>query len=322
MEEYQNWKYDCRSDGKCFKFEVVPSEKMMEPASFFKYYALNSYSIEALTGCYVYATHPNKFNDSIDCNSQILNFQNASKKDLEALYGPYYNKFLEIYETEQNLKNYISEHFKLIAYKHIGIICLATNNDSIYHWSNYSQNASGFCVEFDVEMFPFRYFGPFPMHYVDKITPVDVRNNIPTALLIQTNIKTKDWKNEQEWRLLVSNPNGLDFDCYNEDESYKTLFNSVDDHKRKMKYPLNAIKSITLGERFFKSPDIRRYTITENEEEVVFLNKKTVMQRQILDFLENKLFVVYEIYNVLGVLKLQEIKIVKLHRQIYRIIKI
>lgn len=83
MEEYQNWKYDCRSDGKCFKFEVFPSEKMMEPASFFKYYALNSYSIEALTGCYVYATHPNKFNDSIDCNSQILNFQNASKKTLK-----------------------------------------------------------------------------------------------------------------------------------------------------------------------------------------------------------------------------------------------
>lgn len=322
MEEYQNWKYDCKKDGKCINFEVTPSEKIMEPASFFKYYALNTYSIEALTECYVYATHPNKFNDSIDCNSQILNFRNATKEDIEAFYGPFYNNALEICETEQNLKHYISEHFKLIAYKHIGIISLATKNDSIYHWSNYSQNASGFCIEFDVKLFPFRYFGPFPMHYVNKITQVDIHNNISTALLIQTNIKTNDWIQEQEWRLLVSNPNGSDFDYWNEDGSYNTLYNSVNDHNRKMKYPLNAIRSITLGESFFKSPDIKRYAITRNEEEIIFLNKKTSLHRQIMDFLEHKPFEINEIHNVLGVLKLQKIKITKLNKQIYRIIKI
>lgn len=294
----------------------------MVPACFFKYYALNTYSIEALTECYVYATHPNKFNDSIDCNSQILNFQNATKEDIEALYGPFYNNALEIYETEQNLKQNIAEHFKLIAYKHIGIISLATKNDSIYHWSNYSQNASGFCVEFDVKKFPFRYLGPFPMHYVDKIAQFDVHNNISIALLIQTNIKTKDWRHEQEWRLLVSNPNGSDFDYWNEDGSYNTLFNSANDHNRKMKYPLNAIKSITLGECFFNSPDIKRYSITKQEEEIIFLNEKTILHRQILDFIEHKPFAVYEIYNILGVLKLQEIKIIKLQKHIYRKIKI
>ncbi len=323
MEEYQSWKYNALEENGKIRFEVIPSEERKAPNSFFKYYSLNQNNVKALTGCYVYASHPNQFNDSVDCNSQILNFQNASQEDLRGLYPmDFYPKFLEIYGDEQFLKCCTSEHFKTLFYRHVGIVSLSTNNDSIYFWNSYTQNGQGFCVEWDVNKFPFRKYGPFPIHYVENIKPFEVRDNIPTAALIQTNIKTKDWQEENEWRLLVSNPEGLDFNLWDNDGSYSQQYNLGDEHNRKMKYPLGAIKGVTLGEWFFRSQNIRQYPITEDEREIVFLNKKETLRCQILDFLGKKLFPVYQVRNNLGILEVLPIVVVKLQNRVYRIINI
>ncbi len=322
MEEYQSWKYNAQVENGKIHFEVKPSEERKTPNSFFKYYSLNQNSVKALTGCYVYAPHPNQLNDSTDCNSQILNFQNASKEDLQTFYSKeLYPKFLEIYGDEAHLKSYMSTHFKTIFYRRVGIVSLATKNDSIYFWSSYAQSGQGFCVEWDVNMFPFRKCGPFPMHYVDNIIPFEVCDNIQTAALIQTNIKTKDWQKENEWRLLVSNPEGLDFNSWDDnDGSYSQQLNFGDEHNRKMKYPLEAIKGVTLGEWFFRSPNIRLYPITEDEIEIVFLNKKESLRCRVLDFLAKNISSVFQVKNNLSILEVLPIEVVKLQNRVYRII--
>ena len=322
MEEYQGWQYKATFKSGQVDFEVVPSVKNKKPNSFFKYYSVNPNSVEALTKYYVYASHPNQLNDSLDCNSQILDFQHASIEDMRELYEPFYSEFLRIHGGEDALKVNMSNDFKILVYRRVGIISLAVSNGIIYFWNTYAESGRGFCVEWNVDKFPFRLYGPFPMHYVDTIRPFEVCNNMSTSLLIQTNVKTRDWKDEHEWRLLVSNPNGLDFNTWELDGSYSERFNFGDEHDRKMRIPLEAVKSVTLGERFFRSSDIRCLPITSEEMEVVFLNKKEHLRCNVLDFLTNNQFAVKWIGNELGELIVCPIAVVKLQRNVYRIIKI
>ena len=321
MEEYQRWKYNATCEQNKMAFDVVPFETISKPGTFFKYYSVNENNVEALTNYYVYATHPNQFNDSVDCNSQILDFKTASDKDLQTLYEGFYNQFLDLCGSEEALKDYAASVFKTIAYRKVGLVSLATNNDSIYFWNPYAESGRGFCVEWDVEKFPFQKYGPFPIHYVDKIERFEVRNNVMTSLLIQTNIKTKDWENEHEWRLLVSNPPGVDFNSWENDGSCSEIYKFGDESNRKMKIPIEAVKSVTLGERFFRSPYIRCYNITSGEGEIVFLNnKKETLRCKVLNFLAAKKIETKLIANNLGVLVSKNVEIVQLENRIYRII--
>lgn len=319
-EDYQDWKYDAHQEENQLVFKVTPPSEM-KCDRFFKYYALSDNSVDALTKYYVYASHPNQLNDSVDCNSEILNFETAKACDLQSLYGPYYSKFLECYGGEEALKLYIPGHFKEVAYRHIGIVSLSTQNSNAHLWHVYAQDGQGFCVEFDVDKFPFRhYYGPNPIQYVDKLTRFNVNENVATALLVQTNVKTRTWEKEEEWRMLVSNPKGIDFNSWGEDGTLNQQFNFGDEHDRKMRYPLAAIKSVTLGERFFRSPSIRRYPITEDEFECVFLDDTEKLRCQVLDFLIGKPFESFLVTNNLGELTPRPIEVARLQERVYRVI--
>lgn len=318
---YQDWHYDACNQLDKIEFKVYPSPVLEnKPDSFFKYFALSDNSVEALTQCYIYASHPNQFNDSIDCSSQLLGFNNATNVELRSLYNGFYNSFLTLYGDEQTLREHTSEVFKTLAYRHIGIVCLTDNNCNAHLWHEYASDGAGFSVEFDVEKFPFRKHGPFPMHYVDKIEPFQVKNNMPIALLIQTNVKTKDWMNENEWRLLVSNPEGLDYNSWEDGGVFSQQYNLGDEHDRRMRYPFSAIKCVTLGERFFKAPSIRCYPISNDENEYVFLSDREELRCRVLDFLIGRPFGKYIITNNLGRLYATSMEIVKLQERVYRII--
>jgi len=237
---------------------------------------------------------------------------------LKALYNKFYEKFLGIYGSCGALKCATSEIYKILLYRRLGCFSMTTNNKNILLWNCYTAN-KGFCVEFAVEKFPFRYSGPFPMHYTNLLNPVFV-DCLQTATLLQTNLKTKDWEYEDEWRLLIHSPSGLDFNCWDKDCSCENSYNFGGEHNRKMRYPMDSIKSVTLGEWFFRGPNIRCYPITLEETEIVFLNKKEPMQCQVLDFLKDKKLAVYKIKNNLGVLEVQPVEIVKLQNRVYRII--
>lgn len=319
---YQDWVYESYEDNGRWGFKVEPtSDFKFNRKTFFKFYALSDNSIDALTRCYIYASHPNQFNDSFDCHSQILNFKNSNDSILECIYGHLYNDFLNFYGGKEALMAYTSEHFKEVIYRHIGLISLAERNTNAHLWHAYSQDSQGFCVEFDIAKFPFKCYGPNPIQYVDKLIPHDVNNNVQAALFIQTNVKTSDWQSEQEWRLIVSNPEGLDFNSWGTDGSLHREYNRGDEHDRKMRYPLDAIKSITLGERFFRSPNIRWYPVSDDEFECVFLDRnKEELRCKVLDFLINKPIRLYLIDDIMGELMPIPIGITKLQSQVYRII--
>lgn len=318
-ENYQGWRYEAKFEGNQLVFKVKPSLELKSD-KFFKYYSLSNNSVDALTNCYVYASHPNQFNDSFDCNSQILSFEKATKGDIQGLYANLYSQYLEIYGSEEALRERASDDFKELFCRHVGFVSLTSRNDNTHLWHVYSQDSQGFCVELNVDKFPFKCYGPHPIQYVDKLSQFDVNKNVPTALLIQTNVKTKDWEMEEEWRVLVSNPEGFDFNSWETDGSLSERYNLGDEHDRKMKYPFGAIKSITLGERFFRSPNIRCCQISNEEKEYVFVNDDEEMRVKVLDFLIGKPFELSLIKNDMGELIPMPIEIVKLQSKVYRII--
>jgi hypothetical protein len=97
----------------------------------------------------------------------------------------------------------------------------------------------------------------FPIQYVDKLESIDFFGNnfrgpdIP--YIYSTGIKRKDWDYEKEWRLI---PFTMDYGVPN---SIKGPFPDVPSlNERKLYYPKEAIKSITLGKHFFNGSNLKK----------------------------------------------------------------
>ncbi len=267
-----NYEYDEVSK----EMAVIPNENKQKPTTFFKYYNLGVNSVDALTNLYVYATHPNQLNDPFDCNDAIVTF--SSKVSIEHLCGN--NKALadSVFESYgDGAYEWASKIHRTILYRKLGILSLTETWDNLLLWSHYSKN-DGFCIEFDTVKFPFNSYGPFPINYCTKIEKIDVDKGGHLAMLVQTNQKSDKWSYENEWRLLISNPAGFDMMSYGDEAEQ---YNSIDNHNRRFKYPLSAIKSITFGFNFFEKSKI----IIGNEIEYKAVNHTP--QQKILNFIVN-----------------------------------
>ena len=250
------------------------------PKTFFKYYALNDYSVDALTNMYIYASHPNQFNDPFDCNEKLVEFNTWD--DVKNLWEPLFEKNKKDYLSLEDACTHCSYVYKTLLYRKLGLFSLAPRHDNYIMWSLYSQN-NGFCVEFDIDQFPFNHYGPFPINYVDNIpSPVHVgQSGGEVAMLIQTNIKNKRWEHEQEWRLYIPNPLGVDIQSFGPEAGAFNIFN---EHNRKFRYPISAIKSIFLGTSFFDGDNIDVNVISNTEAEVVFKSNDSLTLK-VLDFI-------------------------------------
>lgn len=102
-------------------------------------------------------------------------------------------------------KKSISEGFKLCSF--------SERKDSILMWSHYANNHKGFCIEYElVNISPpnHRRYSLYPVTYSDEIFDATnyycdySKNNTPNyTYLVQAGLyKAKDWKYEEEWRLL------------------------------------------------------------------------------------------------------------------------
>ena len=266
------------TDNKGF-YKITSSIISKCPQSFYKYYALSSNSVNALTEMYIYATHPNQFNDPFDCNEKLIQFNTWN--DVEILWSDLFEKIKEYYSDEKQACIDSSRTFKTLIYRKLGLFSMTDSKDNYQMWSYYAHN-TGFCVEFDVKEFNFRHFGPFPINYLDNIiSPVNISEvGGLLAMLIQSNIKNKWWKPENEWRLYIPNPNGQDMKSFGQGEE---KFNMPNDHDRKFKYPLSSIKSITLGPLFFK--DTICIKVSSDEVEFIFSDENNQLQVETLNFL-------------------------------------
>ena len=263
-------------------YRIIPNIKKERPSSFFKYYALSKNSVDALTYMYVYATHPNQFNDSFDCNEKLIAFD--TWEDVEHLLDPSItNNPKEYFNRLEDALLFCREAYRVILYKKLGLVSLTTCFDNYQMWALYAEN-NGFCLEFDVDKFPFRHFGPFPMNYAEKIpAPVSISKfGGEISMLIQSNVKNKWWQYEDEWRLYIPNPTGLEMKSFGSEYLMKNN-NVGDEHDRKFRYPIDALKSVVLGTKFFEK--LMPNMISTSEIDVVFSPDKESLEYKVLDYL-------------------------------------
>lgn len=249
--------------------------------SFYKFYALNRNSVEALTHPYIYATHPCQLNDPLDCADDLIDFDDFDTARSLSLFGNLYSEVSEMCNyDEESIIEFEKVAFRTYYYMRLGIFSLTKNSDDISMWSAYT-NHKGFCIEFDVNKIPYDLWGPFPLNYQKELNSVSLKNaSLPLASLIQTNVKLDCWEHEQEWRLLIQCPE----DYYMEPFGFKSddikSRMSDDLRERKLDIPLQCFKSVCLGSKFFDN-DYNFYTedqikyipIGESQEEVNLKNE-------------------------------------------------
>ena len=264
-------------------YSIIPNKKIEQPSSFFKYYALSKNSVDALTNMFVYATHPNLFNDTFDCNEKLIAFE--TWEDVKHLLNPIHDNPEDYFYCLKDAQFFCREVYKVILYRKLGLLSLTTRPDNYQMWALYAEN-NGFCLEFDIDKFPFRHFGPFPMNYTANIPgPVSIsKYGGEISMLIQSNVKNEWWKYEDEWRLYIPNPIGLDMESFGSEYQIKE-HNNGDEHDRKFRYSIEALKSVILGPKFFYK--LIPNAISSFEIDVVCHQKTNSLELDVLDFLAN-----------------------------------
>ena len=286
---YQKWLYGY-NPLNAEPYQVVPEKRREMPSSFYKYYALTDNSIDALSNQYVYASHPYQLNDPFDCDLRMIQFK--TPQSAAGLFGKNLDladTCKKMFRTEKEYMSFCNQSFWTILYRKLGILSLTTTNIDMRMWALYAQN-SGFCLEFDTTLFPFIKNGPFPIHYCRNIKPVIIDDNIDMhiPMLIQTNVKHKHWEYEDEWRLLIQPPRGVDLQTKGNKfvENLYDKYTTV--HNRKFHYPIEALKSVVLGFHFFRdviSSD--RYVKKRNG--FLLRYEKECNQTKVLDILSLKM---------------------------------
>lgn len=233
-------------------FKILPDKFKPSPVTLFKYYALDNYSIDALTNSYIYVSHPEQLNDVYDSSEHLLIFDNeiTNKNILND------SSLSELQKKEiLNDNNFLSKVNKEIIYSKIGIFSMTETPDNILMWAHYTKNR-GFAIEFNFEKLKNsstgRIHGQFPMNYVDKIEPIHLSKvDIHCAMLMQSNIKLKDWEYENERRLLVECRDG-DYQLPNSE------FKFPEEKERKSYYSdIKAIESVWLATKFFEDVELQ-----------------------------------------------------------------
>lgn len=271
------WEYSARIEDKKFFFSVTPpDEDYQKPDRLYKFLSLNKYTIDGLLQNYVYATHPSQFNDIFDCHEGLIEFDDP-KVVRDFLGGVFDKKTVDKYiqHDYNNSKLFVQRNFREILYRKIGVLSMTSNPNSILMWSYYT-NHSGILVEYDIEKFPFKFHGPFPVNYQGNIAPASISEvGVPLAVLLQTNVKYNGWEHEDEWRLLIDS----------EKDMYSPNFEDLrklGGEDRKFKYPESAIKSVALGNRFFLPEEIK---VEDDDSLIIELKENLEQKTLVLDFL-------------------------------------
>lgn len=304
--------YEYVKKGRNGKFLIDGKDgSVYRDQSFYKYYALDDYSVDALTHLYVYAAHPCQFNDPFDCDEDLINFDDMDC--IRIFWDHLFTKVVELCNNDvECIKKFTNLSFKTYLYTKWGIICLSQKYDNLPMWSAYT-NHKGFCLEFDISRFPFKMVGPFPVNYQKQLKTHSIKEiSIQLATIVQTNVKQNIWEYEHEWRLLLECPQDFIMEPFGEKVD---LFKSEihDFHDRKFKYPLHCLKSVCLGMKFFNG---MQTVISDYEDEVIAIND---IQNEVLSFLALSKIPTYILSKVDFGLERTPIQIIRIRENAYRI---
>lgn len=288
----------------------VIEHNVTKPDNLFKFYAMNKYSVDALTKGYLYASHPVELNDLLD-SSPFLLF--TSKKLEFEMYDNFFgflyedNKedLVKFYREDSNRENlckgYISKLWDT-ATNLFGIISMTTIENNTLMWPHYTQE-KGFQLKFKTEELEQSikskinvnegYLGLYPVNYTEKLSPIDIYSyqTMFVPLYYVTNVKSNKWNYENEWRFLISKQNmGVP---YSKIGLVPTEDYFVNKENRYVYYDNKIIESITLGVNFFNGREFEIVWLDEKNIKVKPKNEKANWEYEsqvlLLDFIVNNL---------------------------------
>ncbi len=279
----QGWNYKSWLEKDGLKFILTPkSDDFKEtPKLLCKFYSLEEYNIDALLNSYFYASHPDDLNDPFDCDPDLIRIDNMSI--LESFFiGDYYFIFEALRDQYGNNEATILKNSPRIVreliFQNLGILSMIPpqEKNDILMWTHYSKH-TGYFVEYDFNFFPQNFYGPFQINYQAELKPTSILSSqqIGSLALMQSNLKYNKWHYENEWRFLI----------WSEDMLISTTYPHLGGQKRKFNYPINAISSITLGEKFIEVTDLVPKLTTENELHVKLESTNFTRKLAILDFI-------------------------------------
>lgn len=250
------------------------------PRKLYKYRCLSEYSVQNVINQNIWFDNPTQMNDPYDCRFMWDNFADRnfiSAEEYQYLYANSpeefdhelfeyisnnkvsHNKFLEMIKINNKSLTPLVEilnklHEKMMsdfinAYMQKIYFCSFSENfSSILMWSHYSNNHTGFCIEYNSAEVtkPNPYIHQlYPIIYTDKLFNISnlfyenhnqIQNNKFNNLYLNYPLifKSNEWEYEKEWRLIHAN-GFLDF---------------------AQNIPTPPISSILLGSSFFKQFDI------------------------------------------------------------------
>ncbi len=197
------------------------------PKTFKKFYSCNENSFAALKNRYFWAAFPYQFNDPFDCSPILWDNNSFLKNGLD---------------RNTSLQNILSN---------TGIVCLNNPQEEFENllWGYYTDQ-SGFSVEFNQGQLSMD-FSKGQGTYLEKVKCYKKsdfekfrysKDQHEFSLEVIKWIKQKEdiWEMENEWRYIF-------FDC-----NYVPGLQSGDIKTRKKGYSKEAIRSITLGIKFFE----------------------------------------------------------------------
>lgn len=260
---YNGFTYTKQDIGKNSGVDVF--HNIPKPEKVFKYYSLNKYNVDALTEGYFYASHPFELNDYLDSSPFLLisSIKQPLFKYRNLFQGLISEKELEdYYESDFTGKMFIKLFWDLIS-NIFGVISLTSNEHCPLMWPHYTRE-KGFQIAFNSKNLEESLveniddgecFGLMPINYTNQLQPIDLSayDDYHIPFFYATNIKTKLWKYENEWRFLIGKKMmGVPYS--------KLSFTPISDYltppeNRYTYYDKNIVEQITLGVNFFTTFD-------------------------------------------------------------------
>ncbi|MBL4560811.1 MAG: DUF2971 domain-containing protein, partial [Labilibaculum sp.] len=225
----------------------------------------------ALLNQYLYASCPFELNDPLDCMNVLIDYT-----------LPY-----KIYKKEQegksedimSLKEFI-DYQSLNLYGNMGVISLSKNVKNLLMWTHYASSHQGFAVKFNVVELRSNpeLIGPFPINYKEDWLPICLEDEKEAKLgfLYQTNIKSIQWKLEEEWRFIGIRQNMSIPSIQMQKEYIKN---------RKFDYNLSCIEEVVLGSMFTLGLSTEDSTNDNVKLKIDLSNQTSVYKHYILRFL-------------------------------------
>jgi hypothetical protein len=266
-------------------FLIVNPKNPNKPDILYKYYEINKNSVDSFLNNYFYSSHPFELNDKYDCSGDLIDYSKLGvdffikrlSKDLRIFSE---EKIRLVYNSleKRQLFNALTDLDSIILYTKFGVISLTENYDNILMWSHYAKN-SGFVLKFKTDLMSKDLIGPFPINYTDSLEKIDSSvYHFSICMLYQTNVKSKKWEYENEWRYITYNPNG----------NYHPFYSCTepDVEARKFKYNPKSLDEVILGDRFFEINEID-FDKRTNEYDVINIKQNTALEDYKIKFLNH-----------------------------------